>query len=62
MDLPLILFESMAYKQMRVGRKVWRQPPPESVKKQDKDLTMAKIKIKTHRGAAKRFRKTASGK
>ena len=23
---------------------------------------MAKIKIKTHRGAAKRFRKTASGK
>jgi large subunit ribosomal protein L35 len=37
--------------------------PPESVKKHDKDLTtMAKIKIKTHRGAAKRFRKTASGK
>jgi hypothetical protein len=32
MDLSLIHYESMAYKQIRVGRKVWRKPPPESVK------------------------------
>jgi len=61
-DLSMILSGSTTYKPTRAGRKEWLAPPPRSVTKPRKDIAMAKIKIKTHRGAAKRFRKTASGK
>jgi large subunit ribosomal protein L35 len=50
----------MTYKPARAGRKEWRQPPPRPVIEIRKDIAMPKIK--TNRAAAKRFRKTASGK
>src|SRR5690554_3103558 len=55
---PLFHQESRAYD--RQGNQARLQPPPGPDPQRDKDTEMPKIK--THRGAAKRFRKTASGK
>src|SRR5690606_34241219 len=55
---PLVPFGTKGMQPARATEE--RHPPPPGPKKRPKDTEMPKIK--THRGAAKRFRKTASGK
>jgi large subunit ribosomal protein L35 len=62
LDLSLIPFESWTYKPTRAGRKEWPRATALVSTENPKGPSMAKFKIKTNRGAAKRFRKTASGK
>jgi large subunit ribosomal protein L35 len=65
LDLPCFLRGSVAYKPARQDGKCDRDdaaPPGPVLETTPRTNPMSKIKIKTHRGAAKRFRKTASGK